>query len=267
MNAILRPYRLHVDDPLYCFHSGNQPLDRNSVRPGLHLGTARQSLSRGGACLDLITIKPGSQTRLVDKAENEWSKARIDRADQAGYGYAVYLNRHEGVDLAEVEQARDHPKCRQNDRSVDGISDTLFKRLVPSAQDSLLLIDPSLIVSILPLRSTKPCRSLPSRLWAPVSEAALAHLTKTGHLPAEPHEHPALAGLTLFYRHDDASGHSLGRPILSFWGPALKTAWPLISGLEKNGLPIARLLSSDWTSSPPMINRIIEAVEEPTRVP
>ena len=68
-----------------------------------------------------------------------------------------YLNRVEGIPLDEFEAARAKLTKRKSDGRcpLDTISDARFRRLVPSARDSLVILDPSIIISCNPIEHRK----------------------------------------------------------------------------------------------------------------
>lgn len=147
MSPLLHPFLDH-DGTLVVWHSGKEPLDASALRPFLHVGTERQAHSRAGRVLTRLVLRPAGARRLKDLAEQDWSPSRLRRLAASGDGYGVYLNRHEGVDLEEVESARTDPRVRRTRGSVDSIPDILFRRLVPSAHDSLIVVDPALVLKV-----------------------------------------------------------------------------------------------------------------------
>lgn len=123
-------------------HSGDGPLDRSMLRPFLHLGTLAQAHGRARRIVTRITARIAPCARLVDRGSNQWPTTRLQPLMRKGCGWAVYLNRHEGIDLDEFLAANArHP-------GIDDVSDGLFRRLVPSAHDSLILLDPLLVLSV-----------------------------------------------------------------------------------------------------------------------
>lgn len=123
------------------YHSGGQSLEIGSIAAVLHLGTLAQAKSRAGKVITKVTAKQGLCGRLVDTGSNRWQSARLQRFVTKGRDWVVYLNRHEAIDLSELHDANlKHPH-------IDDASDYAFRRLVPSARDSLILLDPDLIVS------------------------------------------------------------------------------------------------------------------------
>lgn len=145
MNPLLQSF-LDPGGTLVAWHSGSEPLDPSTMRHFLHVGTERQAISRAGRVLTRLILRPAGARRLKDMAEQDWSPSRLRRLQASGDGYGVYLNRHEGVDIEEVESARNDPRVRRSRGSVDSIPDMLFRRLVPSAHDSLIVVDPALVL-------------------------------------------------------------------------------------------------------------------------
>lgn len=126
------------------YHSGSTILTRGDLKPFLHLGNIAQARMRSGRELTRIVARTGPVARLVDRNENSWSENRLRPLLRKGMDWAVYLNRTEGIGLEEFEEAR-----RRHAR-FDEVSDALFRRLVPSARDSLILLDPALVIEIGP---------------------------------------------------------------------------------------------------------------------
>jgi hypothetical protein len=134
------------DGHVVAWHSGNEA--DLVPRPFMHLGNEAQARMRGGRFLSRVTLRTATAGRLVDRGENGWSEPRLRRLAQTGCGYAVYLNRFEGTSLEETEAARAQPLVQRRPGGLDAVTDGLFRRLVPSARDSLVLLDVGLVVSI-----------------------------------------------------------------------------------------------------------------------
>lgn len=108
-------------------------------RPILHVGTIAQAAMRGGKHLHRVEFAlDGRMPRMRD--QGDWSRRSVTRHTRAG-GAVVYLNRHEGIPLEEFEAARAIT-------DIDAISDAMFKRLIPSAEDSWIILNPDIIQSI-----------------------------------------------------------------------------------------------------------------------
>jgi len=123
------------------YHSGSVHLLRGSIRPNLHLGTLEQARMRTGRRITRVTAIARPCVRLLDKGENVWRDERLAPVLRRGLEWIVYLNRTEGIPLDEFEAAAaKHPR-------FDDVSDALFRRLLPSARDSLILLDPYLVIS------------------------------------------------------------------------------------------------------------------------
>ena len=88
-----------------------------------------------------VTARVAPCARVMDRGENSWRADRLARHERACRGWIVYLNRFEGLDLDRyMEAKRTRP-------ALDELSDAAFRRLVPSARDSLVLLDPFLVIS------------------------------------------------------------------------------------------------------------------------
>lgn len=123
------------------WHASREPL--TTVRPGLHVGTRRQAEMRGGI-LHAIGIAASAPARMRDRSENAWRRDRVDAARRRGRALVVYLNRVEGIPLEEFETAR------HRGVDIDRLEDAAFRRLIPSAQDSWIILDPAIVLAIHP---------------------------------------------------------------------------------------------------------------------
>lgn len=135
-----------IDDEgrVVAYHSGSAHLVRGEIRPFLHLGTLDQARMRTGRFLTKVTARARPCVRLLDKGENVWRADRLKPVIRKGVDWVVYLNRTEGIPLHEFEAAAaKHPR-------FDDVSDALFRRLLPSAKDSLILLDPLLVLTCEP---------------------------------------------------------------------------------------------------------------------
>jgi hypothetical protein len=84
---------------------------------------------------------------MRDRGENVWHPRRLKDAARAGHGLAAYLNRYEGV-VAEGHTAGD----------LDRMPDAAFGKAVPHARDSLILLDPGLVIETRCIRPSKTAR-------------------------------------------------------------------------------------------------------------
>jgi len=116
------------------WHGSTRPL--TEIRPFLHLGTIEQARMRGGrGChLTKVAIESCRKTRKRDKGH--WTPAELKRLLMQKTEIIVYLNRYEGIPLEEFDAAR--LKCA----AFDDLPDAGFARLVPSAADSIIIVDP-----------------------------------------------------------------------------------------------------------------------------
>ena len=128
--------------PIVAHHSSGD--ERLVVQPMLHVGSLAQARMRGGRHLHRMAIVPGIRVpRLRDTGD--WSERRLMRhASRAPV--LVYLNRYEGVPLEEFEIARQ--RAAAVSLSLEDLSDAAFRRLVPSAQDSWVVLDPACVRNV-----------------------------------------------------------------------------------------------------------------------
>ena len=134
------------DGLVVAWHSGENHLDPSCIAPFLHAGTLAQARMRGGRRMTRLTIRLERPTRLVDRAECQWRRRRLMDAARRGAGIAVYLNRCEGIPLASFEEARRAAVGIRPWRRLDALPDRQFRRLIPDAADSLIVLDPILVV-------------------------------------------------------------------------------------------------------------------------
>lgn len=135
-----------MPDTFIAWHASRTPL--LTVEPGLHVGTRRQAEMRGGR-LHAIEIAATPSARMRDRSENEWQRDRLEAARRRGRALVVYLNRTEGIPLEEFETAwREVP-------DIDALSDAAFRQLIPSAEDSWIILDPGIVVGIHPETETR----------------------------------------------------------------------------------------------------------------
>ena len=123
--------------PITAYHSSVETT--LEPRRFLHVGTLEQATMRGGRNLHEVVIRPGIRLpRLRDTGE--WNVRTLMRhASRARI--AVYLNRYEGIPPEQFEAAR--AVC-----DVDRIADSEFRRRVPAAADSWIVLDVDAITSI-----------------------------------------------------------------------------------------------------------------------
>ena len=121
--------------------------------PGLHVGTYDQALMRGGRAMTQIRLSRTIYARIKDDVTNSKARKLIMAAHGQGTPGMRYLNRVEGIPIDEFEAARAKLGRRKSDDRcpLDTISDARFRRLVPSARDSLVILDPSIIISCTPM--------------------------------------------------------------------------------------------------------------------
>ena len=109
------------------------------IRPFLHVGTVAQARMRAGPACHLTRIAVQGRINIIRMRDTgSWRKADLRRALSRKADVVVYLNRFEGIPLEEFDAARE----RVSD--LDGLADAAFRRLVPSASDSLILLNPAI---------------------------------------------------------------------------------------------------------------------------
>lgn len=131
------------------WHSGAAHLAPSDIGPLLHAGTLEQARMRAGRRLTRIEIRDVAAVRLKDRGENGWSQKALKDAMRRGERLATYLNRYEGIPLEEFAAAEAAPAARRVG-GIDRLSDAAFRKAVPSARDSHIVIDPSIVVNTTP---------------------------------------------------------------------------------------------------------------------
>ena len=103
-------------------------------REGLHVGTRMQADMRARGVVLEVRVDLGRSRRCRDSGGN-WGR-RIRAARAAGYDSIVYLNRWEGIPAERIDAL-----AASGDLSkLDALSDTEFRKLVPEAADSFIIL-------------------------------------------------------------------------------------------------------------------------------
>tara|TARA_B100000929_G_scaffold119651_1_gene94867 strand:+ start:1636 stop:2031 length:396 start_codon:yes stop_codon:yes gene_type:complete len=119
------------------YHASEGPLDRENLKPFLHVGTLEQAkMRRHKGIIHRIEIKQ-SQRITTMKDTGAWTVSRLKKAARRA-PLARYLNRFEGIEVDDLVEAALYAD----------VSDSLFQKKVPSAQASWIILDPSIIRSI-----------------------------------------------------------------------------------------------------------------------
>lgn len=108
---------------------------------GIHVGTLAQARMRaaGGTVLKLrLRASAVSRIPRVRDQDGYWRTVLRRRARQ-GDRILTYLNRYEGIPTDRVIETLGH------DLDCARMTDAAFRKLVPEAQDSWIVLDPSLI--------------------------------------------------------------------------------------------------------------------------
>lgn len=121
--------------PLKLYHGTTPGFTLRPHEP-IHLGTEQQATmrARGKVVAFAVTATLFKRTR---DAVGDWGR-QIAAARRQGYEGLVYLNRYEGIPLARVLALAEQGYA--GDR-LDALPDRQFRRLVPEAADSYLLLN------------------------------------------------------------------------------------------------------------------------------
>ena len=120
--------------PLTLYH-GTSPSFTLKPHEPIHLGTQQQATMRGRGKVVAFTVTATLFKRTRD-AVGDWGRP-IAAARRQGYEGLVYLNRYEGIPLARVLALAEQGYAGER---LDALPDHRFKRLVPEAADSYLLL-------------------------------------------------------------------------------------------------------------------------------
>lgn len=127
------------------WHAGDVHLEKGRIRPFLHAGTFEQASMRSKPAMTRLEIRPRRVRRLIDRGEDTWSHRKLSDASTRGFDMIVYLNRFEGIPLEDFEEAMRILKAKKSTKSLEEITDSDFRRLVPSARDSFIVLDPFIV--------------------------------------------------------------------------------------------------------------------------
>ena len=124
--------------PSIWWHGSRAPLTdidwRHRTNGGLHLGTQAQALVRG-AQLKGFFVAPHARLRRSKDTGKNWG-ARAADARARGFDALIYLNRYEGI------------AAFHSSGNLDTMPDSAFARLHPDARDSLLILNPDILVPL-----------------------------------------------------------------------------------------------------------------------
>ena len=120
----------------YLWHGSDAPRAHFDDALGtLHLGTLAQANMRSaGRYLHLVAVDVERLGRTRDRGAD--NRKALERARRAGKSAIVYLNRYEGVDRSELNDALD------SGADLDAMTDAQFRKVIPSASESLVLLHP-----------------------------------------------------------------------------------------------------------------------------
>lgn len=125
---------------LILWHGSDRPLEEfTGAGPdrALHLGTRAQAEMRNRSYLHETEVEVTRVRRSWDPG-GDWS-GRIRAARATGLDAIVYLNRYEGVSTQTIQRLAAAGRLS----GLDRISDREFRRLVPEAADSWIILDPA----------------------------------------------------------------------------------------------------------------------------
>jgi len=88
-----------------------------------------------------VSADPRKMKRLVDTGD--WTERKLAALWRKGWDGVIYLNRFEGIPLEEFEEAR------AKAGNIDVLPDRMFKRLLPSARESIIVFDPAHVQPLL----------------------------------------------------------------------------------------------------------------------
>lgn len=122
------------------WHGSTSPVAE--VRPYLHVGTEAQARMRAGRGCHLLKVTLGQGRTVRRRDVGSWKEQDLRRLAGQGFGLVVYLNRFEGIPIGEFDEAR--TRCR----NIDLLPDSRFRRLLPSAAESMIVLDPALALIV-----------------------------------------------------------------------------------------------------------------------
>jgi hypothetical protein len=137
---------------LTLFHSSKEALDRFSGP--LHIGTREQATMRRASYLHEIEVDVGKTRRMRDNGQLESEHAKLREAIRKGFDSIVYLNRYEGMSTERIEALATTGHLSR----LDQMSDAEFRKHVPEAQDSFIILEPEYrckVVSVVDLSLEK----------------------------------------------------------------------------------------------------------------
>ncbi len=106
-----------------------------TVDGGLHVGSEEQARMRAGTSGRLLAVSlEAFNTRRSRDTGGNW-KAKVQQARAAGFQAIVYLNRYEGIPLERFQA------LAQAGIDPDRLSDAQFRKQVPEAKDSWIVLD------------------------------------------------------------------------------------------------------------------------------
>lgn len=154
-----------------------------TVDGGLHAGTEAQARMRGGRQARLMAFEVHlEKIRRCRDEGGDWAR-RIKAARQAGCDAIVYLNRYEGIPSARLDALR---AAGLASAQLDRLSDAEFKKKVPEAEDSYIILHTEDLYRVRWLPASDAEAAPPADPPAPAAwvppQAHLQQVTHIGHL-------------------------------------------------------------------------------------
>lgn len=119
------------------WHSSERRLSLMDITIGLHVGSfAQAKMRRPNGIMHKIKVKPSTSMTTM-KDHGSWSPSRLRQALRRA-PLARYLNRFEGIKVEDLSEAA---LCADK-------SDRIFAKRVPSASESWIILDPTIISAI-----------------------------------------------------------------------------------------------------------------------
>lgn len=105
-----------------------------TIDGGLHVGSRAQAIMRNSPVLYQIEVDLTRIRRSRDCGGN-WA-SRVKSARASGFEAISYLNRYEGIPMERIKALAASDRLS----NLDALTDRAFRKLVPEAEDSLILL-------------------------------------------------------------------------------------------------------------------------------
>lgn len=133
----MRIYEILIHDLVHGTNTDFDNLDVSKTSDGgIHFGSIQQAKMRAaGKNSKIIYADIDIKNPKRYKDDGSGWKNKIQRAKRAKHDSIVYLNRYEGLTTERIEHLSDMGKLD----TLDSLSDSQFKKLVPEAEDSYIV--------------------------------------------------------------------------------------------------------------------------------